>query len=170
MRDPNTDGLPGVEGLGAPGPLIRHIRASTLSCSHTMPQPRLLVIDDDLPTGTLFRRIAEKMDYSVEVTDSAVLAQEVFTRFHPQVIILDLVMPDVDGIEMVRWLTGVGFNGRVIMVSGYSESYLQAAVTMLKARGVEDAMALTKPISVEALRECLASPPAMLAADESDLS
>lgn len=125
-----------------------------------MSAPRLLIIDDDLPTGTLFRRIAEKFGYDVQVTTSAAQGQRVFVEFGPQVIILDLVMPDVDGIEMVRWLTGVGFHGRVVMVSGYSDSYLAAAVTMLKARGIPDARSLMKPIGIEALREALADPPA----------
>lgn len=123
-----------------------------------MQKPRLLIIDDDPPTGTLFRRVAEKLDYEVEVTTSALQAQALFADFDPQVVILDLIMPDVDGIEMVRWLTGVGFRGRVVMVSGYSDSYLQAAVTMLKARGISDALSLTKPLNIERLRECLAHP------------
>ena len=124
-----------------------------------MANPRLLVIDDDAPTGTLFRRVAEKEGFDVRVCQSAEDGQQQVADFDPQVILLDLIMPDIDGIEMVRWLTGVGYRGRVVMVSGYSESYLQAAVTMLQARGVKDSQSLSKPIDLNALREALRDPP-----------
>ena len=130
-----------------------------------MAEPRLLVIDDDAPTGTLFRRVAEREGFSVRVCRSAIEGQQAFGEFDPQVIILDLIMPDVDGIEMVRWLTGVGFRGRVVMVSGYSDSYLAAAVTMLQARGIRDSHSLTKPVDLDKLRAILADPPEAVTPD-----
>lgn len=126
-----------------------------------MPPHRLLVIDDDAPTGTLFRRVAEREGYEVRVCGSASEGQQSVGEFDPHVILLDLIMPDVDGIEMVRWLTGVGYRGRVVMVSGYSDSYLDAAVTMLQARGIRDSHALSKPVDIARLREVLKDPPAI---------
>lgn len=132
-----------------------------------MAAPRLLVIDDDPPIGTFFRRVAEREGYDVRVCTSAVAAKEAVADFEPQVIMLDLIMPDVDGIEMVRWLTGFGFRGRVVMMSGYSESYLAAAVAILQARGIRDSHSLTKPVDIERLREILRDPPAP-SGDEDD--
>ena len=124
-----------------------------------MSTPRLLVVDDDAPTCTLFRRISERMGYEVQTCQSAVAGQKAVADFDPHVILLDLIMPDIDGIEMVRWLTGVGFEGRVIMISGYSDSYLDAAVTMLQARGIEDSHSVPKPVDLERLRGLIAEPP-----------
>ncbi len=130
-----------------------------------MPAPRLLVIDDDAPTCTLFRRIGERAGYEVQTCQSAPSGQKAVGDFDPHVVLLDLVMPDVDGIEMVRWLTGVGFRGRVIMISGYSDSYLDAAVTMLRARGINDSFSLPKPVDLDQLRELIKDPPELSPGD-----
>lgn len=117
---------------------------------------KLLIVDDDEATCLLFKRIGERAGLGVRAVTSASAAKDAVIGDVPDVIILDMIMPDVDGIEMIRWLTGQGFQGKVILVSGFAEAYLQAASTMARAKGIADVQVLTKPIAVEDLRGALA--------------
>lgn len=120
-----------------------------------MDQLHLLVIDDDPGNGRLFARIAEGEGYRVHVTASGLDARAVLAGVRPAVIILDMVMPDMDGIEMVRWLTGQDYDGGLILVSGFAETYLKAAETLARARGMEEVRILGKPVSVGDLRDAI---------------
>lgn len=117
---------------------------------------KLLIVDDDEATGLLFKRVGEREGYGVRAVTRATEAKEAVVSDAPDVIILDMVMPDMDGIEMVGWLTGQGFQGRVILVSGFAEAYLQAASTMARAKGIADVAVLTKPVALDDLRRALA--------------
>jgi len=120
-----------------------------------MERPHLLVIDDDEATARLFGRIAEGEGYEVRTASSGSDARAILTELQPAVIILDMIMPDMDGIEMVRWLSGQTYTGRLVLVSGFSQTYLQAAATMARAAGMATVHILQKPVSVADLREAV---------------
>lgn len=120
-----------------------------------MEQRHLVVIDDDPGTGRLFRRIAEGEGYEVHLAPSALEARAVLAEVRPDVIILDMVMPDMDGIEMVRWLGDQGYAAGLILVSGFAATYMKAAATLARARGMEEVRILEKPVSVEELRNAI---------------
>jgi CheY-like chemotaxis protein len=120
-----------------------------------MDETRLLIVDDDAQTGAIFKKVAELEGISAMAVTSADDAKTQLREFDPQIIILDMVMPDMDGIEMVTWLGGQGFTGRILFVSGYAEAYLEAAATMARARGIQEVSVLTKPVAINDLREAL---------------
>lgn len=120
-----------------------------------MGKRHLLVIDDDPGTGRLFRRIAEGEGYRVRLAASGLDARAVLGEVRPAIIILDMVMPDMDGIEMVRWLAQEGYAGGLILVSGFAATYMKAAATLARARGVKNVRVLEKPVAVADLREAM---------------
>lgn len=123
------------------------------------PKPRLLVVDDDVNTGTLFRRIAEGEGYEVLIATRADQARAGFTAFDPHVVILDMIMPDADGPDVLAWICNAGFRGRMILVSGFSDEYLEDAAEMAREGGIPDARPLPKPVAIADLRAALARPP-----------
>lgn len=140
----------------------------TITGSGTGPQPArlsdsdldvsaktVLVIDDDESSALLFSRVASRCGLTTATALSGSAARARMQDELPDVVVLDMVMPDMDGIEMVKWLTERGFMGTLIVVSGFSELYMQAAATLARARGITDVKLLTKPISVPDLREAL---------------
>jgi YesN/AraC family two-component response regulator len=81
-----------------------------------------------------------------------------YNRFDPTVVILDMVMPEMDGIELVEWLGSVRCAARIIIISGYTPIYAKLAVTLGEAKGLLSISRLTKPVSLAALTTALQGP------------
>ena len=122
-----------------------------------MAEKRLLVIDDERDIGEFIRTVADEMGYDVKVTSSADEFQAAYRSFNPTHIMLDIVMPDIDGIELLRYLAANGCQARVLVMSGYSEKYLESAQKLSDAYGLRKIDRLTKPIRLAKLREVLSS-------------
>jgi EAL domain-containing protein (putative c-di-GMP-specific phosphodiesterase class I) len=70
-----------------------------------------------------------------------------------KVVILDLDMPHIDGVETLRWLSRQAFSGYLVIVSGHDTSIVNAARELAKAQGLQVAEALTKPLNLPAFTE-----------------
>ena len=117
---------------------------------------RLLICDDQPDFAEFVRMVAEPMGYDVQVLTRSTRFAESYEAFQPSVIVLDMVMPDVDGTEIVRWLSQRRSTARIIIASGFSPKYAEMARLIGKARGLLNVTTLTKPIAVDALRSALA--------------
>lgn len=65
-------------------------------------QPRILVVDDDARSRDLLRRGLEKSGCSVQEAENGRIAQAALTPSPPQLILLDLLMPEMDGFEFLH--------------------------------------------------------------------
>jgi EAL domain-containing protein (putative c-di-GMP-specific phosphodiesterase class I) len=70
-------------------------------------------------------------------------------------ILCDLNMPDIDGLEFVRGLVDRQYKGSVVLVSGADERVLQAAATLVRAHSISVLGYLRKPVSPQALTDLL---------------
>jgi DNA-binding NtrC family response regulator len=118
---------------------------------------RLLIIDDEADFGALVRRVAEKLAFVVEATTHARDFKDVYKRFDPTVVILDMIMPEVDGIELVAWLASVQCKARIIIISGFTPLYAKTAMQLGEARGLSPIVRLAKPVSLAVLTATLLS-------------
>lgn len=73
----------------------------------------------------------------------------------PDIVVLDIVMPNIDGLELVDWLADAGYRGRLVLVSGYNPNYARAARTMADLKGIAGVTVLQKPVSLADLRAVL---------------
>lgn len=71
------------------------------------------------------------------------------------VILLDLAMPDMDGVEFIQQLARLKFPGAVIFISGMDDGILQMAPVLARGLNLRVAGALKKPCSPEQLRALL---------------
>jgi DNA-binding NtrC family response regulator len=120
-----------------------------------MAEKRLLVVDDQPALGEIVRRTAEGLDYEVVVTEHAEEFMVEYEKFNPTTIVLDIVMPDIDGIELVAWLVERKCGARILVASGYNNRYAKMAETLGAAKGLQIKF-LEKPFRITELRDALA--------------
>ncbi|HVJ51800.1 MAG TPA: response regulator [Aliidongia sp.] len=116
---------------------------------------RLLVVDDEADFGRFVARVAGALDYDVETTTNATDFMARFHSFDPDIVVLDIVMPEMDGVELVQWLVSVKCRARIIIISGYNPLYAQLAESLAAAQGILSVSTMTKPIKLADLRAIL---------------
>jgi len=87
----------------------------------------ILLIDDEGGVRRLVQRLLERLGYSVIPTDNGQAGIEAFNAFEPglHAVLLDLNMPNMDGIETFRQLQQAGCEAPIFIISGYDEKSLQ---------------------------------------------
>jgi two-component system OmpR family response regulator len=112
-----------------------------------VPQIRILVIDDDKAICEYVTTILEKDGMSVTSLTNPLEAEEEVRNGSYHLIILDLMMPKMDGIEVLRQIRKLDSDVAVVMFTGYPN--LESAVATMKLDAVDY---ITKPFQVEELR------------------
>ena len=114
----------------------------------------IIVVDDESFICKLLVRALTNLGYtSVTAHESAFSALEAidYAARPPDLILLDLNMPDMDGVEFVRYLVKRNYGGSLIFVSGEDERMLQAADKLARAHQITSLGFLRKPVKPEAL-------------------
>jgi DNA-binding NtrC family response regulator len=123
-----------------------------------MPMADVLIIDDDRQIRRLLRRICQRAGHAVREAENGRCGVELFQQQRPHLVITDILMPEMEGIETIMALRRNGPRVPIIAISGGDDPvYLQAA-SKLGATAE-----LKKPFSPEqllSLVEGLLSPPA----------
>lgn len=85
------------------------------------PSRRILVIDDSRETAESYARLAQEMGHQSAFATTGDAALEFAARMRPDVILLDLVLPDIEGHDLARQLRALpGLEqARIYVVSGY---------------------------------------------------
>ncbi len=120
-----------------------------------MTPKRLLIVDDEPDFGEFVREVADELGYEVVVTTSSQVFQERYHDFQPTLIILDMIMPDLDGNELLLWLSQQGYESDLIITTGFSPDYAQDAKTLAEFKGLSKVATLVKPIPLSRLRAAL---------------
>lgn len=117
---------------------------------------RLLAVDDNADSAELVARVAAKSGYEVRsLTDTRSL-RAVLEEWKPEVITLDLCMPEEDGIGIFATLHESGFHGELVIISGQDDWLRKTASRLASARGLRVAADLSKPVDLSVLRSLLA--------------
>jgi CheY-like chemotaxis protein len=74
---------------------------------------------------------------------------------HPDVLVCDIFMPDMDGIEFISELVQRQFKGGLVFVSGVNRDMLEVAEFLAAQKGLRVLAAFVKPILPDALRKVL---------------
>ncbi|MFQ5866762.1 MAG: response regulator [bacterium] len=79
----------------------------------------ILVVDDDVAIRELFERILKKEEHRVVTVDSGEKATKAMGKEPFDVVFLDVVMPEMDGVEVFKVIKKINSEAIVIMMSGY---------------------------------------------------
>ncbi|HOJ14307.1 MAG TPA: sigma-54 dependent transcriptional regulator [Deltaproteobacteria bacterium] len=107
----------------------------------------LLCVDDDPTVVAIIKRIFEKEGYDIHTASSGRQALEIMGRVHIDAALVDYMMPEMDGLELISTMREAHPGTMVIMVTAHGG--VQEAVQAIKL-GATDFM--EKPFSVEAMR------------------
>ena len=131
----------------------------------------ILVVDDELGIRALLSEILTDEGHTVELAEDAAQARQVRELLRPDLVLLDIWMPDVDGVTLLKeWSAGGMLQMPVIMMSGHgtidtaveatkygASAFLEKPITLQKLlRAVE--LALVKPTMRQNLPPMSASP------------
>jgi DNA-binding NtrC family response regulator len=111
-----------------------------------MSAPRILVVDDEADIRRLVQEILADEGYAVDVAADASQARAARIRQEPDLILLDIWMPDTDGITLLReWVQAPGLVCPVVMMSGHGTVETAVEATRLGAFDfVEKPLSLAK--------------------------
>jgi DNA-binding NtrC family response regulator len=107
----------------------------------------ILVVDDELGIRALLSEILADEGHTVELAENAAQARQVREMVRPDLVLLDIWMPDVDGVTLLKeWSAGGLLNMPVIMMSGHGTIDTAVEATKVGASGF-----LEKPITLQKL-------------------
>jgi two-component system alkaline phosphatase synthesis response regulator PhoP len=109
---------------------------------------KVLVVDDEEPILELLKYNLEKEGYEVKVAGNGQQGVDIAKKFKPDLVLLDIMMPHMDGVEACRQLRGMSelVNTYIVFLTARSEEYSEVAAFDV---GADDY--ITKPIKPRAL-------------------
>ncbi|HLJ05176.1 MAG TPA: response regulator [Acetobacteraceae bacterium] len=106
---------------------------------------RLLTVDDDVRLTRVVTLVATQLGMETIQINNPAEALEAFLSFRPDVILLDVFMPELDGIDVLHEILLAGIPTRVILTTGGDEQLLSVAQEVIRFHGVEEPIMLPKP-------------------------
>jgi len=116
-----------------------------------MAEPRLLLIDDEPVLAEFLASAARESGFEPVITARDEEFRDEFIAVHPDVVALDLGMPGMDGVELIRFLADQNYRAPVLIVSGFDRRVLESAFRLGEALGLVMAGPIEKPVRLEVL-------------------
>jgi CheY-like chemotaxis protein len=116
----------------------------------------ILVVDDEIEVGAVIRRVLERAGFAVTVVNNAAAALEAVAAQPPDVVITDVIMPKVHGVELIKIVRERYPRIRVIAISGggsfgpvaYKPDAISTHAYLAAAREAGAQEVLTKPFDL----------------------
>jgi CheY-like chemotaxis protein len=105
---------------------------------------RVLVVDDDENFSQIMAETLTAAGYEVQTADDGLRGYLRYLDQQPEIVLTDIQMPELDGLEMIRCIRTINPNVKAIYISGALSQYREALVSEGKEYG---ALVLNKPFS-----------------------
>lgn len=115
----------------------------------------LLVVDDDAELLALIAEIGRRCGYDVVTADSSAAFRQAVATAQPSLVILDLQMDDMDGVEGLRHLAATSAKAGVLLMSGMDNKVLATARQFGVSLGLRMVDALQKPVRMQQIETIL---------------
>ena len=112
-----------------------------------MEQAKILVVDDEEDTRELFHTVLSGEGYHVTLANNGDEAQTLFKTGSFDLVISDIIMPDVDGLQLLQEIRKIGPTVDVIMTTGLGQ--VDAYIKAMSLGAVEY---LNKPVRIHELK------------------
>jgi EAL domain-containing protein (putative c-di-GMP-specific phosphodiesterase class I)/CheY-like chemotaxis protein len=116
---------------------------------------RLLIIDDEEDICDTIAEIAVAKGFEVATICEPAKVAVKLSEFTPDLIMLDLLMPGTDGVELLRLLADKVQNAKICLMSGSDARVLNSARRLGSAHGLNVVAAIEKPLDINAIRSAI---------------
>lgn len=116
---------------------------------------KLLIVDDDVGLTKVYERIAIELGFEVRVVNDSHQATEAFLAFRPDLAVLDLMMPEKDGIDVLNEILLADTSARIIVTSGFGDAMLRLAKSVATFHTSDRVSVLKKPLRRAAFAQAL---------------
>jgi DNA-binding response OmpR family regulator len=115
----------------------------------------MLLIDDEPELARLLAHAANTAGYAATATSDADSFKRHFEVAGADLIAIDLGMPRVDGVELLRFLAEAGCKAPILIISGFDRRVVETAERLGEALGLAMAGSVEKPVRLEELEALL---------------
>jgi DNA-binding response OmpR family regulator len=141
------------------GPLVEHQSRATpvreLADSSVSVRSSILIAEDQPLLAEFMASVAMSHGFEVEIADTASQFDQKVQESPPDAIMTDLVMPDRDGIELMRFLASARYAGPILIISACDRRVIETSTLLGREMGLNISAAAQKPITEEHLTEML---------------
>lgn len=127
---------------------------------------KVLVLDDDPAVGATVVRLAKRLGFTCSAIQSGAILPRALSETQASVLILDLSMPDMSGVDVIEQLATIESPPALVLLSGMDKRVLEAASRSAALLGLRTLGCLTKPFSSSDFEQVLGSIPATSVADD----
>ncbi|MBF0416525.1 MAG: response regulator [Magnetococcales bacterium] len=123
----------------------------------------ILCIDDDPQMGSLIRRILNEQGHDVYLADNGKTGEEILKHLSVDLLITDVLMPEMDGIELMQKMRAQSTIPKMLVVSGGGRHQSgRTLLTTVRLLGVRHTLLkpFTRDTLIDAVNRALEDPPA----------
>lgn len=120
-----------------------------------MKKPILLIVDDEPDMADFAAFAGEITGYEVITMDCGKDFQEAFLVMSPDLILMDVAIPDIDAIGLLEWLASAGNKSPIMLMSGHGDYMLNWAKSVGTDLGMSVVATMSKPIALDDLEKIL---------------
>ena len=117
--------------------------------------PKLLIVEDQSLLAEYMAEVAENEGWEVEIAETAKAFDQKFGPVHPDALALDLALPDGDGVELLRRLSGANYRGSIFIISSQDESVLETCEHLAMEFGLRVTGHARKPVTAAVFSDLL---------------
>ncbi|MCB1178591.1 MAG: EAL domain-containing response regulator, partial [Leptospiraceae bacterium] len=122
-----------------------------------MKTKNVIIIDDDEEIIDYIEEVLEEIGFEKIIKINSAINLKDHYSFEIDLIILDIFMPDVDGVELLRYLGELNSKAYIILISGGNKQVLLSAERVAKAYKLNILGSLSKPFTIKNLKDLIES-------------
>ena len=112
---------------------------------------KILIVDDNTVLLEMLNEALVEKGFDVLCCNDGEVAQQKFSEFKPDIVLTDIVMPGIDGIELLLGLRKINPNIKIIAMSGGNRGHAETYLHMAEKLGAN--VILVKPFEISELLE-----------------